>query len=471
MLLVVRAMFPGIIVLRLADSNKPNMDKLYFYVRRLDKCLNDSQELLNAISDHYGEGKQLSYKKCINLANGQVDSDDDDEGKTLDDLEIPISDSDNDMDDDETSLGLQFISCWKKRREKLVHPYSVSGWMLSPIAQVYNDSKKNYTGNDRQTMETLFIKLFTHETTGTDAKVMSDMLDKFWAEYECFLSKNAPYNRDHIWLSSDLQEGCSYMWHKKNSLRFTDYLGRFACIVCSKILGIGAAERNWGDVKHLKTDKRSHISSDRVKKQATIFGASCADRARAERDALKSNEEGQEDSQFSFWDDKDFDNELGFDMDNFKDEKKNPPKRVLKCYVEDWEKEGLHQQNPVMEAQFLRKYGGLQFIDCDDEEKKMIYIDDKFAEYKGARHGNHGWCLIGFTDEWVEDDPDNEKYLSPWTIFPDCPLHTLLAEYYKNQPDLGVMIEELPQQQVVASLQNEQGNVARMSGRKDKEKK
>jgi len=165
-----------------------------------------------------------------------------------------------------------------------------------------------------------------------------------------------------------------------------------------------------------------------VKKQATIFGASCADHARAERDALKSNEGGRDNCQFSFWDDNDFDKELGFDMENFRNDQKNPPKHVLKCYVEDWEKEGLHQQHPVMEANFLRKLG-LQFIDCDDEQKKMIYIDDKFAEYKGAtRHGNHGWCLIGFTDEWTDDDSDNEKYLSPWNIFPDCPLHTLLAE-------------------------------------------
>jgi hypothetical protein len=38
-------------------------------------------------------------------------------------------------------------------------------------------------------------------------------------------------------------------------------LGAFACIVCSKLLGIGSAERSWGGVKHLKTNKRSHIPS------------------------------------------------------------------------------------------------------------------------------------------------------------------------------------------------------------------
>ena len=33
MLMVVCALFPGLIVLRLADSNSSNMDKLFYYVQ------------------------------------------------------------------------------------------------------------------------------------------------------------------------------------------------------------------------------------------------------------------------------------------------------------------------------------------------------------------------------------------------------------------------------------------------------
>ena len=83
--------------------------------------------------------------------------------------------------------------------------------------------------------------------------------------------KTGPFeNRDYIWNAADIREGNSHMWHKKHSLRYTKILGRLACRVTSKILGIGAAERSWGDVKHLKTNKRSHLSSSRVKKQATL---------------------------------------------------------------------------------------------------------------------------------------------------------------------------------------------------------
>jgi len=46
---------------------------------------------------------------------------------------------------------------------------------------------------------------------------------------------------------------------KMYSPQYTTWLGKFACHVTSKILGIGAAEHNWGEVKHLKTDKQFHL--------------------------------------------------------------------------------------------------------------------------------------------------------------------------------------------------------------------
>ena len=40
------------------------------------------------------------------------------------------------------------------------------------------------------------------------------MLDEFWEEYEQFTSKTEPYGgHDHIWVSQDIVQGKSYMWH------------------------------------------------------------------------------------------------------------------------------------------------------------------------------------------------------------------------------------------------------------------
>ena len=49
------------------------------------------------------------------------------------------------------------------------------------------------------------------------------------------------------------------------------------------LVGIGSAERSWGDVKHNKSGKRLHLSGDRVKKQATIFEKSCIKLAKYQR--------------------------------------------------------------------------------------------------------------------------------------------------------------------------------------------
>ena len=57
--------------------------------------------------------------------------------------------------------------------------------------------------------------------------------------------------------------------------------------MCSKPLGCGLAERNWGALKHLKTNKRLHLSGDKAQKQATVFGAPCMERSRAEQAGLE----------------------------------------------------------------------------------------------------------------------------------------------------------------------------------------
>lgn len=48
-------------------------------------------------------------------------------------------------------------------------------------------------------------------------------------------------------------------------------LSYVACRVCSKLAGIGASERIWGDVKHVKSGKRSHIGPASVGKRAILY--------------------------------------------------------------------------------------------------------------------------------------------------------------------------------------------------------
>jgi hypothetical protein len=108
---------------------------------------------------------------------------------------------------------------------------------------------------------TKFLKL------KNDEDLIGNMINKFWNEFEDFQGKKGVYmDRPYIFKNhSDLLNNKSFLWHKKESERFTEYFGAFACRVCSKILGIGSAEQSWGDVKQLKDNKRSHLSGDRVK--------------------------------------------------------------------------------------------------------------------------------------------------------------------------------------------------------------
>jgi len=166
-------------------------------------------------------------------------------------------------------------------KEKLVHDYSICGWMVSPIAEVFKDAWDNDSAKHHESMEHLFLQLFEHTANG-DQTLLDGMMNVFWSEFEEFVSKQGPFSKTYIWSSEDLQGGKTHLWHKKFSYPNTKWFGQFACHVTSKILGISSAEWNWGEVKHLKTNKCSHLSSDHIKKQATIFGADCAAHAKLE---------------------------------------------------------------------------------------------------------------------------------------------------------------------------------------------
>ncbi len=82
-----------------------------------------------------------------------------------------------------------------------------------------------------------------------------------------------------------------------------------------------------------------------------------------------------DDHELTFWDDKDFNEELGFD--EFLREKAEEQRkcRIVKCYMEDWEVDAVaSKNNPVAETMLLKKYGGLQFYDIDT--KKNCYLSN-----------------------------------------------------------------------------------------------
>ena len=81
------------------------------------------------------------------------------------------------------------------------------------MTEVYNDAQSASKGEHKMAMEHLFTKLFSDEVDD-QSKTMSKMLDQFWEDYGQFTSKTGPYGGcDHIWVSQDIVQGKSYMWH------------------------------------------------------------------------------------------------------------------------------------------------------------------------------------------------------------------------------------------------------------------
>jgi hypothetical protein len=208
-----------------------------------------------------------------------------------------------------------------------------------------------------------------------------------------------------------------------------------ACRVCSKILGIGSAERAWGDVKHLKTNKRSHISGDRVKKQATIYGSHCVTVANMNREYKA---EDSKKKPFKFWMEEDMD--IEFDM--FIEDKKQEAKqiKVFKAWEEEWEEEATKKRDPVHEAKLLQKYGGLQWFDPD--KNKTYFSNDKEVRWFKEPRKPGVYCIISYDEDYEEGktDEQDDDHVEMWHVSED--LRYCIAEYYKKNKDKGIKILE-----------------------------
>jgi hypothetical protein len=118
------------------------------------------------------------------------------------------------------------------------------------------------------------------------------------------------------------------------SLTRTKVLGKLGCIVTSKVLGIGSAERHWKIVKAVKSGQKSSMGTAKVKELALIHGAVMLQRERAHTDKLRTSGK--------LWCDEDFET---CKLDQFCQEIMNStkdlikePLRIFHVWEETWEK-------------------------------------------------------------------------------------------------------------------------------------
>ena len=75
-----------------------------------------------------------------------------------------------------------------------------------------------------------------------------------------------------MWYITEQPATAADTWHKTYSVACSEVLGRMGCVVTSKILGIGTAERNWKQIKAVKTGQRTNLGPEKCKQQALIYG-------------------------------------------------------------------------------------------------------------------------------------------------------------------------------------------------------
>ena len=110
---------------------------------------------------------------------------------------------------------------------------------------------------------------------------MNDTLDIFWIEYTELNCKNGIFDCDDFIQSIKyIHEGNSHICHHKYYVLSTNLIGFVACRDTSKMICVGAAERSWGDIKMIKSGKRSSISSDVPEKQRIVCTFACIGYAR-----------------------------------------------------------------------------------------------------------------------------------------------------------------------------------------------
>ena len=83
--------------------------------------------------------------------------------------------------------------------------------------------------------------------------------------------------------------------------------------------------------------------------------------------------------------------------------------RSFKCFIEPWEKSAIFARSGANERRLLAKYGGMQFIDKDEDNQPMYVICKENLEFVGGKHADPP--QYGVFAEALDDDEDAPFYL------------------------------------------------------------
>ena len=92
-----------------------------------------------------------------------------------------------------------------KKKKKVEHNYSISGWDLSVMPAVQENIVEDMTGVHHDTIERIVTKL--HEppcpkkSKEIRGKTIGDIMHIFWLEFKDFQHKIGPFDKEARWLT------------------------------------------------------------------------------------------------------------------------------------------------------------------------------------------------------------------------------------------------------------------------------
>ena len=425
-----RSMYAPMRILRLADQKAAAMDKLYFYLRQTDVML---PRYLPVLEELAAELLTEVTRDMINDKNDLASTNDNTEESDSDNDFSEESD-DEDVEQEPTSkwttnsLTHQVMRLWDKRRQLMCNDYSLVAYILSPHPTIMADAQLGKTAEHDDAVDRLIKKLILEDSLVGDARKdkYSELVAKFWTEHNQFWNRTGRFNRDHLWPVASTME--AHRWHQTFSLGITDVLGKLACLVTSKILGIGSAERNWKQVKRVKSGQAATTKIEKTTKKVTVHGEYLHRKSYALRQ--------KESAAGKLWNEEDFryckmDDYCKEIADTIENDSNNGNVRIFRAWKEGWENKTIGPKgDPIFEARLVKKYGGLSWRDCDNGDVK-VNSHPSLMIFEKIRGNNH-YCVFG-CNEGYDYSVDKHLQNSLWEAYETEPwFYDLIVEYYKK---------------------------------------
>ena len=157
----------------------------------------------------------------------------------------------------------------------MCHEYDLVGFILSPYHHIMDEAKNHGTViKFHNAVKRLITKLFLGKTlVGTKRELKTAQIIKnLRAEHGQFTRHTGVFDNNYYWVIAEDPKVSVHALHFTFFRPITDILIRMGCIVTSKVLCIGSAEKRWKATKQMKDGKRNRLVNGHMGNQTVVYG-------------------------------------------------------------------------------------------------------------------------------------------------------------------------------------------------------